>query len=102
MGLLFWDHHPIWSSVDLVPHGMEVGDRTEKYRRCLLFVCDRTSGERQMRFPFRKRAFNVNAEILFTGPAFLCKCLITITGVSVYCGEDKCHLYIMTEVLSDD
>lgn len=28
------------SSVDLVPHGMEVCDSTEKYRRCLLFVCD--------------------------------------------------------------
>ena len=44
------------SSVDLVPRGVEMEapcDRTEKYCRCLLFVCDQTSAHAGMRFPFR-------------------------------------------------
>lgn len=37
---------------------MEAGDRTEKYCRCLLFVCDQTSAHKSPErtlFPFRKR-----------------------------------------------
>lgn len=57
-GLLFWDRHPIQgSSVDLVPHGMEVCDRTEKYCRCLLFVCDQTAAPRRNGISISQTAF---------------------------------------------
>lgn len=60
LGLLFWDHHPIQSaSVDLAPHGMEACDRTEKYCRCLLFVCDQTSAPDRNEISISRLPFNV-------------------------------------------
>lgn len=86
LGLLFWDHHPIWSSsVDLFPHRMEVGDRTAKYCRCLLFVFDQTSGQTETTFPFSNSllmfTFKLPSQALFTCASFQ----IIITGASVYC-----------------
>lgn len=50
-------------------------------------------GHDEMRFPFRGCLLMFTCRLPLQAFAFLCECLITITGVWVSCPEDECHIW---------